>query len=374
MEIKSIVVEMKDTKKLFQELCLELEKAGFEDIHGKVLTYTCRSLKETLNIDFLGRKLFLKKINSPRPRLFINMKLNSVIMLTEPTEKNCVEEIAVEVTFFSKGLKEVNNTINALKGLLTSEIGITEEMIYDGNFEEICNENCIESLRETRRSVLVKKVGVDILDALTGEVRTSLKELTTFPFKVFDIRLLGIKNPEVLVSLGLLKENYSPICKKCGLYPEAVALFDSKENLSLALKKKTLICRTCGNKLDLENATIGSYFGFTDLGLECAKGLWLEAYVRSILDELGISGDRIKVCAIHGKDELDLIFSDYGNLYVCECRDKVVGRNDVYVLGMKVNRINADTDAQAVVNKVLVVSTQPISKDVISPEKKKIWR
>ena len=352
---------------------MELEKVGFGNIHKNALISACGNLKETLNMDFVERKSFQKKINSPRPRLFINAETNSVIILTEPREIDCIEKIVVEVTCLSKAFKEVNDTVDTLKELLTSKIGIAEETIHDGNCDEICDKNFIESLSETSRSALVKKVNVDILDTLTPvEVRTRLKELTNFPFKVFDFHYLErvIDNPQALVSSGLLKENFSPICKKCGMSMDPIALFDSKENLSLTLEKGTLICRMCGKKLNLENATIRCYFGFTDVGREYAKGLWLEAYMRAILEELGILGDGIKVCAVHGKDELDLIFSDYGNLYVCECRDRVVGRNDIYVLGMKVNRI--EEDAEVVVNKVLVVSTQPISKDVISPEKEDV--
>ena len=370
MEVEPIVIETNTPEEDFSKLCIELEDIGFGDVHKTALENTCSYLKETIDLDFMKRKSFTKKLVSSRPHLFINEKMQSAIILTEPSEEECVEGTVSEIICFSKKSNELENLVQTLKKLLIKKVEVSKAKIHDGNIDDLCNKSFIKSLSETPRSSTVKKVGTDVLDIFRQkEIKDGLKRLTTLPFKVFDEFALLDANPHALVSCGLLRENYSPICKKCGLSSEAIALFDSQESLSAALRKKTLICSRCGSKLNSENAKIGSYFCFTDLGLECSKGLWLEAYVKSILEELGILGDRMKLCAVHGKDELDLIFTDCGNLYVCECRDKVVGRNDVYVLAMKVNRIEEDEESEAFVNNILVISTKSISKDIISSEK-----
>lgn len=74
-------------------------------------------------------------------------------------------------------------------------------------------------------------------------------------------------------------------------------------------------------------------------------------------------------CALHGKDELDLVFSDGRFLYVCECKDRTVGQNDIYVLAMKASRISADRKMRVTVDRVLIISTEPISKDVMPDER-----
>jgi hypothetical protein len=64
-----------------------------------------------------------------------------------------------------------------------------------------------------------------------------------------------------------------------------------------------------------------------------------------------------------------MVFTDDTYLYVCECKDKVVGQNDVYILAMKTSRISADQKLGAVADKVLMISTEPISKDILPEEK-----
>ena len=370
MEVEPIVIETNTPEEDFSKLCIGLEDVGFVDVHAKALENACNYLKEAIDLDFMKRKSFTKKLVSSRPHLFINAKTQSTVILDEPAEEECLEGTFFEIVCFSKRLDEMESLVQTLKKLLIEKVGVPKAKIHDGNIDDLCNKRFIKSLSETQRSIMVKKVGTDVLDVFKQEkIKDGLKALTTLPFKVFDRFTLHGANPQALVSFGLLRENYSPICKKCGPSSVAIALYDSQESLSSALKRKTLICSKCGSELNPENATIRSHFCFTNLGLECAKGLWLEAYVKSILEELGIFGDRMKLCAVHGKDELDFVFTDCGNLYVCECRDKVVGRNDIYVLAMKVNRIEEDEESEASPNKVLVISTKSISKDIISSER-----
>lgn len=376
MEIKSIVVEARDSDEVFPNFCTHLEQLGFEDVHENTVQRVCQSLKEILEIDFLKRKSFKKSLNSFHPHLFINTKMKSVILVAEPEEVEFIKgKKPFEVTCFSKSQKDVHNQIKTLKELLAKEIGLSKKEIHDGDLDEVINRNFINSLSETYRTGLIRKVEADALRIFVdGKTRMSLKRLTNLPVKVFSEELiieLNLElNPNVLVSSRIMKEYFAPRCTKCGEGGMSSSyLCDSKERLLSVLKETNLFCQRCGYKLDSEFVEIESLFRFTDLGLECAKGLWLEAYVRSILEKLGIKGENIKSCVVHGKDELDHIFADCDDLYVCECRDRTVGRNDVYVLAMKVSRIEDDESTEASVDKVLIISTEPISKDIVSSEK-----
>ena len=381
MEVKSISIETSAPDELFPKLCLELEKLGFEDIHKKALESTCCNLKETLNIDFMKRASFKKKVKTPRPHVFINIEMNGVVMFSEPEEDVFVTgQNAFEVTCFSKTQNEVKNLVETLKRLL-EQSGLSKDTIHDGDFDENSDKHFIRSISETPRSGLVKEVNIDIVKVFTqSDIKKGLRRLLTFPlatkffredeFTFFEEDTVIAVNPHNLVTPRIMEEKFALECKRCETPSTVAPLFDSKKDASSALQQKVLVCASCGNKLNSANAKIQSYFGFTDLGLQCTKGLWLEAYVKSILEELGVKGNRIKCCAVHGKDELDLVFTCYGNLYVCECRDRIVGRNDVYVLAMKVSRINEDEETDAIVDKVLMVSTEPIPKDIIPTEEK----
>lgn len=368
MEVESIIVESDKPEEVLLKLCIELENSGFADVHETTLKQACQSLEEIIGINFLKRKSFKKKVEENRPHLLINKKAKGAVILGEPVTEEYGFEEAFEVTCFSKSQIEILNLVKTLKEVLIQKVKVPKKSIHDGDFDENCGKKFIRSLSETPRSNLVKKVGHSILNIFTDqETKTTLRGLVSLPLKVFGKEMIGEIEPKSLVSSGIAKEYFSIVCKKCGPLPTP-SLYDSIENVSSTLAKKALVCPHCGEQLNSENTIIESYFKFTKLGLECAKGLWLEAFVKSIIEELGIKGDKLKYSAVHGKDELDLIFADCNNLYVCECKDKVFGRNDAYIVGMKVNRINEDEKAGAEVDKVLVISTEPISKDVISSE------
>jgi hypothetical protein len=186
---------------------------------------------------------------------------------------------------------------------------------------------------------------------------------------MFEKDRLGKLDIDPIVSAGVFEQMFSPTCKKCmGEITISPFLFNSKEEIQPILEKQVLICPTCGSMLGTDNAMIMRYLRFSKLGLELAKGLWLEAYIYSLLAETRIPVESIAPCAVHEKDELDIVFSDGRNLYVCECKDKTVGQNDVYVLAMKANRISADKKIKASVDRVLMISTEPISKDIMPGE------
>ena len=382
VEVESISVETKAPRELFSKLSLELEKLGFEDIHKKALESTCRNLKDILNVDLISRVSFKKKVNTPRPHVFIDTKTKNVIMFSEPEEEEIITaNTAFEITCFSEKQKGVGDLVETAKKLL-EHCGLGKDAVHDGDFDENCNKRFIRSILQTRRSTLIENVNSDITDVFKQPLQKKLlRRLTTFPMKFFrDDHFLIVEeyesaepDPYVLVSCGILEEKFSLECggENCVTVSDRAPLFDLKKEASSALERKVLVCPSCGGKLTSENASVRSYFRFTDLGLECAKGLWLEAHVKLALEELGVKGDIIKCCAIHGKDELDLVFTYFGDLYVCECRDRVVGRNDVYVLAMKTSRINEDKETDAIVNKVLMVSTEPVSKDIVSTSPKK---
>lgn len=374
-EVRSIIVETRAANELFPKLCLELEKLGFKDIHKKALESICSNLKDMLNVDLMSRASFRKKVRTPRPHIFIDLKTRSVVALNEPERKEFVTgETAFEVTCFSETQYEADSLVENLKKLLEQRLG--KDAIHDGDFDENCDKHLIRSLLETRRGALIGRVSQDIIRVFAqSNASKALRRLAAFPIKFFSRDMFTLVeqdelyefDPQSLASLGILEEKFSFGCKTCENSSSAgTPIFDSKKDASSALQKKSMLCPNCANRLTSESATIQSYFRFTDLGLECAKGLWLEGYIRSILEELGVKGNMMKCCAIHGKDELDVVFSYYGDLYICECKDRVVGRNDVYVLAMKASRINEDEKIGTTVNKVLVVSTEPISKDIIS--------
>jgi len=366
VEARSYIVEETEST-IIGKFCEKLAEVGFEDFHNSAVVSASNSLKELLDVDFMKQKSFANTImKSSRPHLLINTATSSVIMLSDSEEVECIKGRAFEVTCFSKSQKEVNDLVENTKNLLTKEAGYSSTIIHDGSPDENCNKALIKSLSETARSDLVRKVGGDFLSAFANvENKTEFRRLTTMPFKAYNKSMLGGLNPDNLVVSGIMKECFAPICKRCGGGLQVPVLFDSRKELSKVVKSKSLVCPNCKNKLGSENVTIDSYYMFTDLGLECSKGLWLEAYVKSILEELGICGDRIKLCSVHGRDEIDIVFCEGDSLFVCECKDKNVGQNDLYILAMKVSRINEEENIPAIVNKVLIISTNSIPKEIL---------
>jgi len=367
MEVMSYVVEEVEPT-VRKRFCEKLIEVGFKDFHSNAIERFCKSLKELLDIDLMKVKSFSKEyLESSRPCLLVNTSIGGIIIISESEEEACVKGKAFEVTCFAKSWEEADKVLAITKDLLTKKLGFASAIIHNGSFDENCNKNLIRSLSETHRSDLAKKVEDDALKVfLNKEASEKLRRLTTFPIKTFDKSMIQV-NPDTLVASGIMTECFAPVCKKCGgsalLMPPY--LFNSKKDVSTVLKSKSIVCPSCGNKLNSENATVSSFYQFTNLGLECSKGLWLEAYVKSILEKLGISGDRIKLCSVHGKDELDIVFSEGDSLFICECRDRVIGQNDLYVLAMKVSRINENINEPATVDKVLIISTESIPKDIL---------
>jgi hypothetical protein len=373
MEALSYVVEETEST-IMARFCEKLAEVGFEDFHNSAIARASDSLKELLGIDIVKEKSFAKVFSKPsRPHLLINTTKSSIITLSDSVEKGCIEGKAFEVTCFSKSRKEAIDLAETTKSLLTKELGFASTIIHDGSFDENCNKALIKTIPETPRSNLVKNVGKDILNVFTNmENKDELRRLSIMPFKAYHGRMLGRLNPDDLVSSAVMKECFAPICKKCGGGLQIPFLFDSRRELSKVLKSKSLVCPNCKDRLNSENVTIDSFYMFTDLGHECAKGLWLEAYVKSVLEELGICDERIRICSVHGRDEIDIIFSEGDSLFVCECKDKNVGQNDLYVLAMKVSRINEEKNTPAHVDKVLMVSSNPIPKEILATSQEKI--
>lgn len=374
MEAQSYIVEETESA-VMARFCEKLVEAGFEDFHNSAVVKVSDTMKQLLGIDFLKQKSFAKVFMKSRPHLFINATKSSIITLTDSMEeKGCVAGKAFEVTCFSKSVKEATDLAITTKSLLTKEIGLPSTSIHDGSFDENCNKAVMKTLPETPRSNLVKKVSKEILDVFTNtENKDELRRLSILPFKAYQRRMLGRINPDDLVSSGVMKECFAPICKKCGGGGlEMPFLFDTQRDLAKVLKSKSLVCPNCKGSLDPKNVTIDSFYMFTDLGHECAKGLWLEAYVKSILEEFGICGERVRLCSVHGRDELDIVFTEGDSLFVCECKDKNVGQNDLYVLAMKVSRINEEKNTPATIDKVLIVSSNPVPKEILATPQEEI--
>jgi hypothetical protein len=360
---------------IFLKFRKSLEDAGCVDIHAESVRENCLTLKGILKVDLLKQKSIEKALSSLQSSLLVNPKTKATIIL----KKSPMREPRARATFlvqcYSDNLKSVESNVGTLKKIIIQKVGLGKEKIQDGDENENANRHCIDSLTETQRSQLVKAVKTDMLNVFVSQnTRNVLRKLVSFPIKVFREDMFGKRGFGELdlagtVSSGIFNELFSPTCKKCAHEISPPSLFDSKEDITPVLEKKTLVCPSCGSKLDLENTLIMRYVRFSKLGLEMAKGLWLEAYVYSMVIEAGIPKTNIAVCACHGKDELDMVFTDGTYLYVCECKDKVVGQNDVYILAMKTNRISADEKLGATADKVLMISTEPISKDILPEEK-----
>lgn len=360
---------------IFLKFRKSLEDAGCVDIHAESVRKNCLTLKETLKVDLLKQKSTQRALSSLQSPLLVNPKTKATIILRRSPIRETRPRATFLVQCYSDNLKSVESNVSALKKIIIQKVGLGKEKIHDGDENENANRHCIDSLTETPRSQLLKAVKTDMLNVFVSQnARYVLRKLVSFPIKVFreDMfvkRGLGELDLAGTVSSGIFNELFSPTCKKCVHEESLPSLFDSKEDITPVLEKKTLVCPNCGSKLDSENTLITRYFRFSKLGLEMAKGLWLEAYVYSTVIEAGIPKTNIAVCVCHGKDELDMVFTDDTYLYVCECKDKVVGQNDVYVLAMKTNRISADEKLGAKADKVLMISTEQISKDILPGEK-----
>lgn len=374
MEIKPFLVD--GDMKVFSNFSKNLESAGYENAHTKAVKQVCSTLKEILRVDLLKQKACEKVLSSPRSSVFVNPETNGVVMLTRPVRSRSPErKQKFSVVCFSHSQRNVDDIAKTLMGILIQKTGVREEGIHEGDKDENANRHCIKNLSTTRRSELINDVKTDMLNVFVeGNARTLLKALVTFPFKVFREDMfkkekLGELDIDLIVSVGIFDQLFSPTCKKCR--EEMVIspfLFDSKRDIEPILEKKTLVCPSCGHKLGMDNTIIMRYLKFSKLGLEMAKGLWLEAYIVSLLRDMKIPKASIITCALHGKDELDILFSDGKYLNVCECKDRTVGQNDVYVVATKASRISADKKIGATADRVLMISTEPISKDIMPEE------
>lgn len=361
---------------VFSKFCKNLEDAGYENVHAKSVRDNCLTLTEILKVDFLKQKFFEKALSSPQNSLLVNPKIKAAIVLKTPRRRGRHKgSLRFLVLCYSDNSKNANSLVDALKEILTKKVGVSKKRIHDGDIDEVANRKCVNSLSENQRSQLIKAVKADMLNVFIDKnSRNVLRKLVNIPIKVFREDMfekhgLGELNLTETTSSGVFEELFSPTCKKCEKEISSPFLFGSREEIAPVLEKKTLVCPNCGYRLDSENTVIMRYFRFSKLGLEMAKGLWLEAYAYSVIKEAGIPKANIAVCASHGKDELDMVFTDGRDLYVCECKDRVVGQNDVYILAMKASRISSDEKYMVSVDKVLMVSTEPISKDILPEEK-----
>jgi hypothetical protein len=376
MEIKSFMVD--GDLNAFANFQKNLESCGYENVCAKTVRQTCSDLKQILKVDLLRQSPFEKALASPRSSLFANPQVKGVIMLKRARALS--RQVEGSWSFLVVCCSDTQENVEALgktaMEILVEKIGLQKEAIHEGDSDENANRHCICSLSETQRTELLREVKADTLRVFTeGNARTLLRELVNFPYRIFREDMfgkdrLGELDLNLMTGSGIFDELHSPTCRKCkDEMPTSPFLFVSKDDIAPMLEKKTLVCPSCGGKLGTDNTIVMRYLKFSKLGLEMAKGLWLEAYVNSLLTEMGIPKACAIACALHGKDELDLVFSDGSSLYVCECKDRTVGQNDVYVLAMKASRISADRKIRVNVDRVLIVSTEPISKDVMPEER-----
>jgi DNA-directed RNA polymerase subunit RPC12/RpoP len=360
----------------FSKFCSLLEETGYKNFRMNAFEQLCLNLSDILQFDFKNHEISKRAMISPRDSLFVNAENKAVVLVQIESRIGRSEDgLRFIVTCFSDNAENAQKALASLRQLVEEKAGVAKEKINDGDSNEIANRRLINNLSKTPRSELVSQISPTMLEVfLDGRNRKSLRDAVVLPFKVFpeamfEMDAIGKLDVDLMVSTGIFEEMFSPTCKKCeDKFGNTSFLLDSKEEIYPILEKQVIVCPTCGSKLGKDNSNIMRYLRFSKSGSELSKGLWLEAYIFSLLCEIGIQKEGIAVCATHDKDEVDAVFSDGRYLYVLECKDKIVGQNDVYVLAMKANRVSG-AKLGARVDKVLMVSTETISKDIMPEEK-----
>lgn len=360
VEVSSLTFEIKDIAKFFPQFINSLKEEEFIDLNEDILNQAIKLLKTSIDEDFQEA---VKKIGSSfRTKILVNPEIKTSILLEInifSRRGRSREQTLYEITIFSDDLKNNIKIVELIKDILITKIKIKSDII-EGDIKEFALFYILNRLKDTHRSELIEKVTEDMIGVfIDKENREVLKNFANIPYKIIpQIVVKNLKNHKKLVDVNILKENYVAYCNKCleryGISPTA---FETREALIKNLKDEVMLCPQCGRKLTINNASIESAYSFTELGLESAKGLWFEAYIRSILLKEGVLLNNMKCCNYHDKDELDHVFIDSSNLVVCECKDRNLGQNDIYITAMKATRLGAD--------KVLLISTEPISKDIL---------
>lgn len=148
---------------------------------------------------------------------------------------------------------------------------------------------------------------------------------------------LGSKELESLVNdlLGkkLVSRLLQIVCHKCGAPSvRTEASTDIKKLLS------EIRCGVCNEELTASD--VQEVFVLPRDVISLSNGLWLEEYVRNIVEKMC---SKVWQGRFLGNDELDVVGLKHGNVFLFECKTTNIGHTDVYNLVIKARRLGANS-------------------------------
>lgn len=292
--VSTLTFDVRNINKFFPVFYKILHEEGFRDLNELILTHAVQFLNESINEDFQD---VIKVTNyGIEKKILVNSEMKTSVLLDAvPLRGKNSFHITYEVSIFSDKKDKNTKTMELINDILISRIKINSE-ITEGSLKEARLSNLLDKLKETHRSRLIAKVTDDMINIFMDKsAREALKNIANIPYKIIPRQIIS-KTIEwdKLVKVQIFKESYIANCKKCPeTYPVYITSFESKKAVVKNLEDKVMLCPSCGKELTTKNATIESVYSFTDIGQECAKGLWLEAYIRSLLIKEGISSNKM---------------------------------------------------------------------------------
>jgi len=276
-----------------------------------------------------------------------------------------IDEINVyEFIFLSKD--NLNNFLAWFNELLLDNSILNEDDKYEGSYKEYRLSQKFEKIKNTHRTELINSMEDDFIEIISDEYyRNKLQQLSDIsPGNLIDVAyfidVLNFKKKEVnkMVLSKVINKVYAIRCDKCSKKTFKIIQmpFNNKEDIKELIMKKSIICPDCSEILNEKDSSIIEVYTIPNLTKECIKGLWLEAYCKNILKKMDVKEDKLKICGYYENNELDICLMESDNLLVFECKDKNIGQNDIYILTVKANRINAD--------KVIIVTTQELQDNI----------
>lgn len=157
-----------------------------------------------------------------------------------------------------------------------------------------------------------------------------------------DIKDIGKKrklDPNKLESLmnallekKLVNKLLQIVCHKCGApNVRTEASTDIKKLLT------EIRCGVCSEKLTASD--VQEVFVLPSDVISLANGLWLEEYVRNIIEKIC---SKVWQGRFLGNDELDVVGLKLGTVFLFECKTTDIGHTDVYNLVIKARRLGAN--------------------------------
>lgn len=359
--VSNLTFEFQNYRKSIPQFINNLKKEGFSDLNESILTHAVHLLRSSINEDFQDVIEVTKyRDGHEQTKIIVNSEMKTSALLKRGPRRGKNRNVMLyEISIFSDEMENNIKTRDLFKDVLLSKIKIKSEII-EGSLKEAHLFGILDRLKGNHRSRLIEQVSEDMLKIFMDKsTRATLKDIANIPYKIIPKHILSDNiSYDELVKAQIFKESYIANCKNCpDMFSVYITSFESKEAVIKNLEEGVMICPSCGKELTTNSATIESVYIFTDIGQECAKGLWLEAYINTLLIKEGIAPNKIKCCHFNEKDELDHVFIDSSQLVVSETKDRNIGQNDIYITAMKATRIGAD--------KVLLISTEEISKDIL---------